>query len=193
MKQFVGDDRFVQLYCSVKQDDVSVIVMEYCNQGDLSSAAGTLEPQEVRTLWSQLSGGIESMRAKRIVHRDLKPENIFVHDGLAKIGDFGLAKRLKEGEMAWSRSGTALYMAPEVLLDQPYDFQVDLWSTGVVLYVALHGINPFTRQGNPPSVQELLDSMDAFLADNHRYDPLLQDIFDGLLQRDPKDRRIHRI
>lgn len=192
MKQFIGDQRFVQMHCASTDGSYSVIVMEYCNQGDLSTA-GKLPAQALNTVWHQLSRGLAAMRAKRIIHRDLKPANIFLHDGSAKIGDFGLAMYLKEGQMATQIAGTVLFLAQEVLWYQPYDFQVDLWSTGVVLYVALHGINPFTRQGNPPSVQELLDSMDAFLADNHRYDPLLQDIFDGLLQRDPKDRRIHRI
>lgn len=29
------------------------------------------------------------------MHRDLKPDNIFIHNGHAKVGDFGFCKALK--------------------------------------------------------------------------------------------------
>lgn len=49
-----------------------------------------------------------------LLHRDIKPENIFL-TGLGKfrLGDFGLAIRFDK-ELAFSRSGTLDYMAPEV-------------------------------------------------------------------------------
>ena len=49
----------------------------------------------------------------KIMHRDLKLANIFVNDNQIVIGDFGFAK-LGES-LTYTKLGTPLYMAPEVL------------------------------------------------------------------------------
>ena len=55
------------------------------------------------------------MHKLNIVHRDLKPDNIFLHNGICKIGDFSLAKELKQRDsMLKSICGTKRYAAPEI-------------------------------------------------------------------------------
>lgn len=50
------------------------------------------------------------------MHRDLKPDNIFLHNGKAKLGDFGFCKTLKaEENMTKTMLGSPIYMAPEIL------------------------------------------------------------------------------
>ena len=57
---------------------------------------------------------LEKMHTLKYLHRDIKPENIFLTAaGKVKLGDFGLAIKCDE-ELAFSRSGTLDYMAPEV-------------------------------------------------------------------------------
>jgi serine/threonine protein kinase len=77
-----------------------------------------------------------------ILHRDIKPDNVFLDKNHSvKLGDFGLAKMLdQEHIMANTYVGTPFYMSPEVLMDQPYTPQSDIWSLGCVIYelCALH-------------------------------------------------------
>lgn len=91
--------------------------------------------------------GLAHIHAKSVIHRDLKPENIFItEDGAAKIGDFGVARRVSETDHAETRVGTPLYIAPEVIKDpfgHGYDFQVDIYSMGMVAYEMLTGKLPF--------------------------------------------------
>jgi|LauGreDrversion4_2_1035121.scaffolds.fasta_scaffold862633_1 serine/threonine protein kinase len=90
----------------------------------------------------------------QVMHRDLKLENILVkskHPQAAaisdfefKIGDMGLARR-HGGEhlLHGTYCGSPMYMAPEILLNQPYNHQADIWSLGTIFYHLLTGNYPF--------------------------------------------------
>jgi len=75
---------------------------------------------------------------KNIIHRDIKSQNIFITiDNVIRIGDFGLAKKLKKNntrKSMISKAGTDCYMAPEVLRGDTYGKPADIWSLGCVVH-----------------------------------------------------------
>lgn len=90
--------------------------------------------------------GTQAIHNHNIIHRDLKCENIFLKKNkngnyVCKIGDFGFAKVVQE--TTTTSCGTIYYMAPEVMSQQPYDKQADIWSIGVIFYYMLFGSHPF--------------------------------------------------
>jgi photosystem II stability/assembly factor-like uncharacterized protein len=104
----------------------------------------------------QIASALARAHDRGIVHRDLKTANIVVAaDGLVKVLDFGLAKKVGGGifegttrsfatlESGSSVSGTLPYMAPEILRGDAADYRSDLWSLGVVLYESASGRLPF--------------------------------------------------
>ena len=61
-----------------------------------------------------------------------------------KIGDFGLATEItKENERKKTLCGTPNYIAPEILTKKGHGFEVDIWSTGCIMYTLLVGKPPF--------------------------------------------------
>lgn len=64
-------------------------------------------------------------------------------DGYLLVADFGLAKFIREGEMANSFCGTAEYLAPEMLIGNGHDTTVDWWALGILIYEMIVGIPPF--------------------------------------------------
>lgn len=81
------------------------------------------------------------------MHRDLKLENIIMSDdtdsAVPKIVDFGLTKLVGPSETSVESFGTVGYIAPEVILKEPYTFSCDVWSLGCILFSLLGGYLPF--------------------------------------------------
>lgn len=78
---------------------------------------------------AQIVLALEHLHTMGIIYRDLKPQNVLVQlDGHIKLIDFGLSKTIKKNQKAYSFCGTAAYMSPEILLNEPYDFTSDWYS-----------------------------------------------------------------
>jgi serine/threonine protein kinase len=107
--------------------------------------------QEGKALMRNLLEAIAFIHSKGIMHRDLKPENILLSSKVSntdiKISDFGLAKISKDYPRRLPRShsicGSDFYLAPEVIKQEEYGREIDIWSVGVVCYVVLSGSLPF--------------------------------------------------
>ena len=63
----------------------------------------------------QIIKGLKVLYTSGVVHRDLKSANILLSGKTIKIGDFGLAKKCRNGDVLTSYKGTPLNMAPEII------------------------------------------------------------------------------
>jgi hypothetical protein len=127
------------------------LVMEYLSGGDFDSYLKNnkfnFNEKFVANTMNQIASGIKYLHDYGIVHRDLKPENIMLSkpgdNAVIKIMDFGLSKILGPLEKVVDGYGTLSFVAPEVLIRQPYNNKIDIWSIGIILYYMLTGILPF--------------------------------------------------
>lgn len=132
------------------------IIMEYLPGGDLGDYLNRVKfnvsEERAAEIMNQLALGLKYLHDYGIVHRDLKPENIMLtkntDDGQIKIMDFGLSKIMGPLEKAADGFGTLSFVAPEVLIRQPYNRQIDIWSLGVILYHILSGTLPFDDEND---------------------------------------------
>jgi len=88
--------------------------------------------------------------------------------------------------------GTWAYWAPEILRRQPYDYTVDMWSLGVILYIMLSGSHPFDPDGRSTDAQ----IVERILRADYKFDveiwkhvsPSAKDVIRHLIHMDPHQR-----
>ena len=117
------------------------IVMEYADGGDLALLIKNrrgryMSESQVLQIFVQISLAMKHVHDRKILHRDLKSQNIFMtSSGVVKLGDFGIAKILRNtGELASTQIGTPYFMSPEILQNVRYNNKSDIWSLGCVLF-----------------------------------------------------------
>ena len=140
-------------------------------------------------LMIQTCDGLSSAHVKGIVHRDIKPDNLFVQsDGALKILDFGIA-RLASSSMTASGliMGTPDYMSPEQAQGKEVDARSDVFSAAGVFYFMLTGRRPFEAPELPVVLQKVVRE-DPLPIRAHEAPPVLAQVIDKALQKDPNQR-----
>lgn len=130
------------------------IVMEYMGGGMLFSQINDREKfseQETRLVIRQILKGVSYLHSMGIVHRDLKPENVLhVSAGSlqVKLADFGLSNFYEESSEHLMKTmiGTPQFVAPEMIQNEEYGCEVDLWAVGIMMFNLLTGTLPFSEK-----------------------------------------------
>ncbi|CAN9515388.1 unnamed protein product [Ophioblennius macclurei] len=149
----------ILLFMGYMTKDNLAIVTQWCEGSSLYKHLHVLETNfkmiQLIDIARQTAQGMDYLHAKNIIHRDMKSNNIFLHEGLTvKIGDFGLATvkaRWSGSHQVEQPSGSILWMAPEVIRMQdnnPYSFQSDVYSYGIVLFELMTGELPYSQTAN---------------------------------------------
>lgn len=143
----------IKLYDVIKSKDEIIMVIEYAGKElfDYIVQRGKMPEDEARRFFQQIIAAVEYCHRHKIVHRDLKPENLLLDEQLnVKIADFGLSNIMTDGNFLKTSCGSPNYAAPEVISGKLYAGpEVDVWSSGVILYVMLCGRLPFDDEFIP--------------------------------------------
>lgn len=173
---------------------------------DLLDFKGPMTPHDGIAMLQGLTSGLAYVHSRGIVHRDIKPENLmfrtFNDPSSIVLVDFGLActaeDKFDTSDLAPRESegicGTLAYMAPEVLSDYVRgqsvsipSFPGDMWSCGIVFFIALSGCFPFKEARN---AAEFLTYVRAGCS-THSWENLPRpygDLMEGMLEMDPGKR-----
>ena len=127
-----------------------VIVTEYLSGDSLINYImkfSKLKADDVIKISAQILSALQYLHSIGICHRDIKPDNI-VFDSMMKpkLLDFGFAVKVPLSKVKYltDRCGTLEFVAPEILLNQPYSgLAADMWSFGVTVYTMSVGLFPW--------------------------------------------------
>lgn len=138
----------VSVYDIRISDGRPIIIMELV-QGSTARdlfAGGPIRIPEALLIAEEVARGLAAAAAVGVVHRDVKPSNILIGpDGVAKLGDFGIAKDTTASALTETGLGLGSlpYAAPEQVLEaKSVDGRSDVYGLGATLYHLITGRPP---------------------------------------------------
>lgn len=198
--EVVNHPNIPKIYGVYEDVDRMYIFMENVESGSLFDRLKQkfyLEQDEAADVIYDILETMNYLQELKIMHRDIKPENILVHrndDGkITKsfLIDFGLSTfydhQTKKPEK--QMCGTLGYVAPEVFNEKGYNYQVDMFSLGVVLFFLVTGELPFDSKSDSKIVDFTLKNdipiKSSVFANLH---PKLPELLKSMVEKNPKNR-----
>ena len=167
------------------------LVIEYAMGGELfkilhNEEKGRFSEPKAAFYVEQVCNAIEYIHKMHIIHRDIKPENILISHEVVKLADFGWSIHQKSNKIRTTFCGTAEYMPPEVINEQPHIPPSDLWCLGILIYELCAGEPPFTARTNCEIIHKIKNFKMKEYPDH--FSEECKDLIGKLIKRTPKER-----
>ncbi|KAK8894062.1 serine/threonine protein kinase [Tritrichomonas musculus] len=180
----------IMRHIEIFETNTDICLVSELARGDLFQIIDdnqTLPEDILKSVAAQLVSALTNLHQHRIIHRDMKPQNVLIcANGALKVCDFGFARALSCNTLVLtSIKGTPLYMAPELVQEQPYDEKVDVWSLGVILYELYYGKTPFFTNSIYKLIQMIVNEKITWPG---KISDEFKDFLNQMLQKDPQRR-----
>lgn len=153
---------YLLLHESYDSPEELVMIYDFISGVDiferLSTAEFELNEREIVNYIRQICSALEFLHAQSYGHFDIRPENIVYMSKTSsnvKIIELGQSRHLTPGDQIKIQYTTAEYAAPEIHQCDMVSTVTDMWSVGVLAYVLISGLNPFTAETN----QQMIDNI----------------------------------
>ena len=158
-------ENVIKIYEVIKTNNAYILILELCDIDFEKYLKDNNEKRNIYFIRNQFIGlnkALKILYEKNVMHRDIKPSNLFLKfendECIIKLADFGISRYYNDtnteflsqsfiddlkGEANSGGVGTPLFMAPEILLDESYNYKIDLYSLGVTLYYLIFDECPY--------------------------------------------------
>ena len=116
--------------------------------------------KQIKQFATEILFSLSFLKSQKILHCDLKPENILLYKNNknVKVIDFGSS--CYEKEKMYSYIQSRFYRAPEVILEQGYNYEIDIWSLGCILCELFTGFPIFPGEDERDQLNYIMEYLD---------------------------------
>ncbi|MEZ6117181.1 MAG: serine/threonine-protein kinase [Pirellulaceae bacterium] len=171
----------------VADDGRNFIVMDYIHGQSLAELLKTKRPpiDHAVEIMIEICEAVHHAHQKGLIHRDIKPGNIIMDlDGVARLGDFGLARLSDSPDHQYSdKVGTPAYMSPEQIEADAWetvDERTDIWSLGVTLFELFTGQRPFPAKKREAVFEQIRNHVPPAVSNSN---PCATELIDVIVSR----------
>eukprot|EP01103_Thecamoeba_quadrilineata_P013242 TRINITY_DN3615_c0_g1_i4.p1 TRINITY_DN3615_c0_g1~~TRINITY_DN3615_c0_g1_i4.p1 ORF type:complete len:675 (-),score=119.74 TRINITY_DN3615_c0_g1_i4:70-2094(-) len=165
------------------------ILMDFCEMGslaDLRKEKGVvLTESQIVVILHQVTKGLHYLHEQGIMHRDIKTGNVLLTAEGPKLADFGVSDISLQGKPKEKTNntlvGTPLFMAPEVLEGQTYEFKSDIWSLGITIIEIADGDPPHSDQPLMKALRLITEQPSPTFKNPALWSPALSDFLSSCL------------
>ena len=189
------NDRFVIKLIGFTVEPPYCIVTQFAKGGCLADYLypgmpkyNTIKPTNKTSIAMSLAYSLSKMQRMNIMHRDIKPANVLLNEKKTPyLCDFGIARIVDTENFMSKRSGTLIYMAPEVFNTREYTSSIDVYSFGIMLYEMSemkHAYNGYTKELLFQTLTEGVDRPPF----SKKTDPKLKELICACWEKNPQKR-----
>ncbi len=202
-RQFINEARaagrldhpnILKVYEAGEEHGVPYMVMELVVGGDTLNnycrPDALLPIEQAAALIRQSADALHYAHSNGVLHRDVKPANIMLTEsGIAKLGDFGIARRMGTDQTQIGWCGSPMYMSPEQALGTDLTPQSDLFSLGALFYEMLAGAPAFASSSLATSIRKVAyEDPEPLPSVREQVPEILWRIVKKMLAKEPRER-----
>jgi len=187
----------VRLHDSIQEENHHYLVFDHVTGGNLWDDIVTREfysEADASHCMQQILESVNHCHQNGVVHRNLNPENLLLaskqRGAAVKLAGFGLAIEVQDDQpFRFGMVGTADYVSPELLKNDPYGKAIDIWACGVILYNLLVGYQPFDGEDDEDLFDEI--KFGEYFLDTRGWDtitPEAKNLISQMLTVNPSER-----
>ena len=194
-----NNNNSVKCYEYFNNKDNFVIIMELCDENlsemlhkRLKNGERGFNTDEIYEIMNQLNYTFKIMKENNIMHRDLTLDNILIKyndeahkEYTVKLSGYGCSKR-RSISRCNSFVGTPVYMAPEILKNENYNYKCDLWNIGIIIYRLIFGKSPYLGEREIQILKNIEKFGNKIIKKTGN--EALDDLVIKLLEKDPSKR-----
>ena len=199
-------ENVIKIYEVIKTNNAYILILELCDIDFEKYLKDNNEKRNIYFIRNQFIGlnkALKILYEKNVMHRDIKPSNLFLKfendECIIKLADFGISRYYNDtnteflsqsfiddlkGEANSGGVGTPLFMAPEILLDESYNYKIDLYSLGVTLYYLIFDEYPYNGKNEFILYKDIINGKILKKTDLESLD----DLIEKLLKVSPDER-----
>ena len=151
----------------------------------LTCRAGFIPEKHMSYICKEVLKGLEYLHRCKRIHRDIKSYNIKLSEkGDVRLGDFGYAAQISD----FNANANPSWMAPELLLGNPYNEIVDIWSLGILLFEMAEGEPPYINDNPAVVIDMILNNPEPKLKNKLRWSKDFTNFLSHCIRKIPEER-----